>query len=109
MKSISGIVRYVSDMDASVAFYDALGFDLKKRDAEVSAAYVNWFWLDLRLGDPAPGAGELLYAKVDSVDDVLTHLASIGVTAAGEPRSSSRSKRELAVADPDGYELVFFE
>ena len=60
MSSISGVVCYVKDLDETAAFYERLGFRMK-RDANELTAYVNWFWITFRpqeekrrCGAPAP-------------------------------------------------------
>ena len=67
MSSIAGVVCYVKDLDETAAFYEKLGFRLKREAAQLTA-YVNWFWITFRVRDeelPDPGAGAYLYIKVE--------------------------------------------
>ncbi len=46
IKSVSGITCYVKNLNKTVAFYETLGFETKKKDADHAALYSNWFWID---------------------------------------------------------------
>jgi catechol 2,3-dioxygenase-like lactoylglutathione lyase family enzyme len=49
IKSVSGITCYVKDLDTTAQFYEALGFEIKKRESNHVTAYSNWFWMDFLL------------------------------------------------------------
>jgi catechol 2,3-dioxygenase-like lactoylglutathione lyase family enzyme len=79
MSSISGVVCYVKDLDETAAFYEKLGFRLK-READKLTAYVNWFWITFRAegAEERPegteeayranrGSGTYLYIKVEDI------------------------------------------
>ncbi len=52
MKSVSGIICLVKDLEKTTEFYKTLGFDYKKNVPGVSAtAYLNWFWIEFLLED----------------------------------------------------------
>ncbi len=123
MKSVSGIVCLVSDLDASRAFYESLGFLFRKEVPGVSAhAYINWFWIELLLADKVvtetfktdvdatqKGAGQYTHISVDDVDEFYKELLEKGLTPISEPQDYPWGNREFAIKDPDGYQLVFFK
>lgn len=43
IKSVSGLVCYVKDLNKAVKFYETLCFAFKKRVADHATAYSNWF------------------------------------------------------------------
>ena len=92
IKSVSGITAYVSDLDATDQFYEALGFETKKREPDHITVYSNWFWIDFlsvdkneRLAYPngsdlsRKGAGLFIYLSVDDVDGFYKFLLSKGL------------------------------
>lgn len=46
MKSVSGIVCYVKDINKTAKFYEALGFKFDKREPDHISIRLNWFWID---------------------------------------------------------------
>jgi catechol 2,3-dioxygenase-like lactoylglutathione lyase family enzyme len=46
IKSVSGITVYVKNLNKTTKFYEALGFDIKKKEENHVTAYSNWFWID---------------------------------------------------------------
>ena len=114
MKSVSGFVHLVGDLDRTVEFYEALGFRPGKRDETSASVYLNWFWIEFRPADAAsdPEASEAtmprLYIKVDDADDAHSKLISEGFVPVSEPAPSLNGRREFSLLDPDGHELVFF-
>ncbi len=110
MSSISGVVCYVKDLDATAAFYEKLGFRLK-RDAKQLTAYVNWFWIIFRpqgAEDAVDGApGMYLYIKVEDMQEFYDGVLDKGLKPATEPTKKA-GMLEFELRDPDGYNLVFF-
>ena len=122
MKSISGITCYVKDLKKTSKFYEALGFEIKKRDPNHITVYLNWFWIDLVLiaKEEKPeflkeanlsekGAGLFVNISVENVDDYYKGLLSKGLKPSSEPRDWPWGNREFVIRDPDGYKLVFFQ
>lgn len=110
LNSISGITYRVKDLQASVRFYENLGFRMGKQDEQHATCYVNWFWVDLVVsGDAAGDAATSLYIKVDSVDECYQDVTAQGMKPAGEPEKKASGNREFMLRDPDGHQLVFFE
>lgn len=122
IKSVSGITCYVKDLDQTAQFYEALGFDIKKREADHITAYSNWFWMDFLaadknerdgyLPDGYPGnkaAGVFFYLSADNVDEFYNELLSKGLKPMTEPKNQPWGNREFIIRDPDGYNLVIFK
>jgi len=119
MSSISGVVCYVKDLDETAAFYEKLGFRLK-RDADQLTAYVNWFWITFRPEDAEDrpestkvayranrGSGTYLYIKVEDIQQFYDGVQNMGLKPATEPTKKA-GMLEFELRDPDGYNLVFF-
>lgn len=122
IKSVSGITCYVKDLSKTVKFYETLGFEFKKREANHATGYSNWFWIDFlsvnkedkpKFKEEAnlnnKGAGLYIYLSVDNVDEFYRHLLSRGLKPSSEPRDWPWGNREFVIRDPDGYKLVIFK
>lgn len=122
IKSVSGIVCYVKDLDKTAAFYEALGFQVKNREVDRLTMNVNWFWLDfipadqenkLKFQEEAQsdhkGAGMYTYLSVDDVDTAYEELLAKGIRPSSEPKDWPWGNREFVLRDPDGYKLVIFK
>jgi catechol 2,3-dioxygenase-like lactoylglutathione lyase family enzyme len=122
IKSVSGITLYVKNLDKAAEFYESLGFEIRKREANHIAAYSNWFWMDflaIAKEDRAAfkeeanlarkGGAAYFYFSVDNVDYVYKELVARGLKLTSEPQDSPFGNREFGLHDPDGYNLVFFK
>jgi catechol 2,3-dioxygenase-like lactoylglutathione lyase family enzyme len=122
IKSVSGITVYVKNLKKTTKFYEALGFDIKKIEANHVTAYSNWFWIDFlaidkddRAGFPKSadpknnGAGMFLYLSVDNVDEFHQDLLAKGLKPSTKPLDQPWGNREFILRDPDGYNLVIFK
>jgi catechol 2,3-dioxygenase-like lactoylglutathione lyase family enzyme len=122
IKSVAGINCYVKDLNKTANFYETLGFEVKKREANHVTIYLNWFWIDFLAIDKEDkpefqkeanlsnkGAGLYLYISVDNVDDFYNDLVAKGFKPKSEPRDWPWGNREFVMRDPDGYKLVFFK
>ncbi|MBI2421096.1 MAG: VOC family protein [Candidatus Levybacteria bacterium] len=122
IKSVSGIVCYVKDLNKSAKFYETLGFEIKKKDSDHITVYSNWFWIDFIPADKenkpefkkeakleGKGAGLYLYLSVDDVDEFYKDLISKGLKPSSEPRDWPWGNKEFVIRDPDGYKLVIFK
>lgn len=120
IKSVSGITCFVKDLARTARFYETLGFEVKKKDANHVAVYSNWFWIDFLTAakEARPeykkeaalsgkGGGLYIYLSVDDIDGFHKALLSKGIKPDGEPRDAS-GNREFVLRDPDGYKLVIF-
>lgn len=123
MKSVSGIICLVNDLEASKQFYGSLGFLFRKEVPGVSAtAYLNWFWIELLVKDKVvtesfkddiaiehKGAGQYTHISVDDVDAFYAEVLEKGLSPVSEPQDYPWGHREFAIKDPDEYQLVFFK
>lgn len=108
LKSISGLVYTVSDLQRSADFYQKLGFYLEKREADMLMVRINWFSVEFYEGAPAPGDGQQTLVSIENVDDMYQELQKNGIECEA-PKIGNNGRRELLVSDPDGYQLVFFD
>jgi catechol 2,3-dioxygenase-like lactoylglutathione lyase family enzyme len=112
----------VKDLKKTMKFYEALGFDFKKKDTTHATGYSNWFWIDFLPADTEEksafqkeahathkGAGLYIYLSVDNVDACYKDLISKGLKPSSEPRDWPWGNREFVIRDPDGYKLVIFK
>lgn len=112
----------VSDVEASTGWYESVGFDVvHSMPAMAHVRYRKYADVVLADASTAPsgpessgchrGSGVAVYVTVESetVDDVAERARSAGVEIGDGPRQTPWNTRELRLADPDGYELVFSE
>ncbi len=122
IKSVSGITCYVKNLDKTGAFYEALGFEIRKRESNHITVYSNWFWIDfLATGKDEraeftkgadltnKGTGVFLYLSVDDVDEFHKELLAKKLKLATKPKDQPWGNREFILRDPDGYNLVIFK
>ncbi len=122
IKSVSGIVCYVTDLKQTMKFYKVLGFNFKEVAKFHAKGYINWFWIDFiaagleekkefkkEANAKNKGAGAFLYLSVDDVDKAYLEIKKKGYTPASPPRDWPWGNREFVVRDPDGYKLVIFK
>ncbi len=122
IKSVSGLTLYVKNLKKTAEFYESLGLEIRKREANHITAYSNWFWMDFiaiakedraefkeEVNLSRKGAGAYFYLSVENVDQVHKELVSKGLKPTSEPQDSPFGNREFGMHDPDGYNLVFFK
>lgn len=117
MPRLSHVILYVSDLDASVAFYrDVVGLEYRFTDAGYAefhtgstrfALYERRRAEWLTEGPVLPGpAGEVVLG-VEDVDAVASGLKARGVPLLAEPADRPWGHRTIHVADPDGFVVEF--
>lgn len=107
-------ILYVREVEQTIAFYQALGFQLTAHDR----AYE---WAELRLGDAILGIHALepepaephppIEISFDSripLEEVVTRLAAAGISPE-EPINDVAFGRTLAVRDPEGHLIAISE
>jgi catechol 2,3-dioxygenase-like lactoylglutathione lyase family enzyme len=116
-------VRYlVRDVDASLPFYEALGFRLVERPGP-PIAFVEREGLTLWLagpsssaarplpggaGTPAPGGWNRFVIEVDDLDAMIVRLRASGARFRSEPISGPGG-RQVLLEDPSGNPIELFE
>lgn len=113
----------VADLDASADFYEALGFDVIY-SMPVMAHVRYRKYADVMLVADQTDVGEegesekknrreglsiYLTVENESVDDVAERATDFGAEVANGPYDTPWNTREVAIVDPDGFELVFSE
>ena len=112
----------VTDVEASTDWYAALGFDVVysmpvmahvryRKYADVMLADASVVPSDAPASAGRRGSGVAFYVTVETetVDDVAGRARAAGIEVGDGPRDTPWNTRELRLADPDGYELVFSE
>lgn len=111
VESLSAVTLLTADMAASVAFYDALGFErlYGGPDAAFTSYAAGAGYLNLQAGDPANGPGGWGRAIfwVDDVDAMHRRVLAAGHRPATEPADATWGERYFHVLDPSGHELSF--
>lgn len=102
----------VRDMAASVAFYEALGFEriYGGSDAEFTSYRVGGGFHNLQL-DPDWRPGPVVWGRVilwvDDVDAVHQRALDAGLRPSMAPSDAPWGERYFHILDPDGHELSF--
>lgn len=130
--NLSGLVPLIQvfDMPAALAFYrDGLGFEVEMASPEVETPEGHFsHWMMLKSGharlmlntaydsgerprepDPARAAAHgdtILYIGCEDVEAVSAELDAKGI-AHEAPHTTPYGMRQLSLADPDGYRIVF--
>jgi catechol 2,3-dioxygenase-like lactoylglutathione lyase family enzyme len=103
VNSISGVTCYVDDLQRTGEFYEAIGFRRGKEEEDRVTFYVNWFSVTFIAQDREDDGGLFLNIKVDAFAEFHKAVVSAGMQV------EHSGNRELALRDPDGYKLAFFE
>lgn len=113
MRRVGYVIRYVRDLEASVAFYrDVIGLDFKFSEhgyAEFDAGEVKFGLyergrLQELIGEePEQGIEGEILVPVEDVGAEVTRLRAAGVEVMTGPIDRPWGHRTLHVRDPDGY------
>lgn len=112
VEAISAVTLAVSDMAASCAFYEALGFvpAFGGPDAPFTSLRCGAGFLNLQL-DPAhaplPQIWGRLILWVDDVDALHANAVAAGLHPEAAPADAFWGERYFHLRDPDGHELSF--
>jgi catechol 2,3-dioxygenase-like lactoylglutathione lyase family enzyme len=110
VESISAVTLVVTDMAASVRFYEALGFTRRYGgpDADFTSYSVGSGYLNLQRGaDNGEGLRGRVIFWVDDVDAMCARARSHGFEPESEPADAPWGERYFHLRDPDGHELSF--
>lgn len=112
IEALSAVTLAVADMDRSVAFYVACGFEVAYGGAGTSftslragAGFVN-----LQLDPdhaPVPRIWGRVILWVDDVDAAFDRVVAAGGVPHAAPADAAWGERYFHVSDPDGHELSF--
>jgi catechol 2,3-dioxygenase-like lactoylglutathione lyase family enzyme len=106
IKAVSALRLAVADVERSLDFYKALGFQEIPSDGPTREVRSNWFRIRLEGRESSRGsAGLRICISVDGIEAYAAHLESKGIRMS---REAAGKGQELVVVDPDGYSLLFF-
>jgi uncharacterized glyoxalase superfamily protein PhnB len=108
----------VDDLQKSLSFFEALGFEVEERwedNGALTGAMLKAG--DARLGinqddwkkgrDRAKGVGMRIYIEAaDNIDDVAARAKASGVALQSEPRDTEWGSRAFEVIEPSGFMLT---
>lgn len=105
-----GVVEIVGpDLERSLAFYTALGFDIERRTGPF--AVLNGYGVRLFLAeDAAAPTGERwsnIRIIVADVDAIWQRIHDLGLTPRHAVADRAYGLRDFVIADPSGFELRF--
>lgn len=122
----AGVFLNATDIEKSIAFYEALGFEVESRrttegdktayaDLDMDGAYLGLGAIDSS-DDPdfqewvsGPlGGGVMLHFEVDDVDAIHERARDAGAVIEFGPTDQSYG-RSLMLNDPDGYVVYFVD
>ncbi|WP_238587031.1 VOC family protein [Cupriavidus sp. IDO] len=109
--SIDAITLATHDMSRAVAFYQALGFQIRYggADAEFTSFHAGKGYLNL-IAQPATRQwswwGRVIF-HVEDVDAVYDRALERGLHPEAAPRDAEWGERYFHISDPDGHELSF--
>jgi catechol 2,3-dioxygenase-like lactoylglutathione lyase family enzyme len=112
VESISAVTLATTDMAASVAFYERLGFHLLYGGGATAftSFRVGGGYLNLQADDAwiPPGTvwGRVIF-YVDDVDAMYERALAAGMTPSTQPADAPWKERYFHIRDPDGHELSF--
>ncbi len=107
---INAITFVVTDMAASVGFYETLGFVVAYGGAETafSSMRIGQNYVNLQHTGKMPGLGwGRVVFHVPDPDEIFRIAAEAGYPAATEPADAPWGERYFHIHDPDGHELSF--
>jgi catechol 2,3-dioxygenase-like lactoylglutathione lyase family enzyme len=111
LTGISAITLATHDMAGAVAFYEALGFELKLGGPAASftsfragSGYLNLMSIP---GEHEWGQWGRAIFYVDDVDAFYAQAVSAGLRPEFVPRDGPWGERYFHIRDPDGHELSF--
>lgn len=108
-EGITAVTVFTADMARSVAFYRALGFDLRYGGA--AAGFTSFHcgpgYLNVMAGEPPERLWGRTIIHVDDVDAMYRRAVAAGLSPEAEPADAPWGERYFHIQDPDGNELSF--
>ncbi len=108
-ESINAVTIGVTDMSASCAFYESLGFEAAYGGpGEAFTSFgVGPTYLNLQLVDRVETGWGRFIVHVDDVDAMHRRATSAGLRPAMAPSDAPWGERYFHIDDPDGHEVSF--
>lgn len=111
IESISAVTLATRDMARAVAFYRALGFDLRYggETADFTSFHAGTGYLNLIASEPERrwmGWGRVIF-YADDVDALYRQALAARLHPEFPPRDAAWGERYFHITDPDGHELSF--
>lgn len=108
-ESLSAVTLGVTGMEASCAFYEALGFErlYGGPDADFTSYRVGPGFLNLQLVDATETGWGRFIVHVDDVDAVHDRAVAAGYAPSMAPSDAPWGERYFHIDDPDGHEVSF--
>ena len=105
---IDAVTLATVDMSASIAFYEALGFEVSfgGHGASFTTVSAGVCHVNLTL-DGSPGPWGRVIFHVDDVDAVHARAVAAGLNPRHGPRDADWGERMFAITDPSGHDLSF--
>jgi len=107
---ISAVTLAITNMQASIRFYEAAGFECLKGGASASFTTLKAGNQYLNLSAEAttsPGFWGRAIFHVDDVDDMYRYCCAQGLSPEFAPADAPWGERYFHLVDPDGHEISF--
>lgn len=105
-------IVYVTDMDRSLSFYQALGFSLKQKGSMWSELQLGEETLALHFAEQLPTTKtkqvELAFTSQAPLEAIVAHLQAAGISLPHEIADEAFG-RSLLIVDPDGLPIQINE
>jgi len=107
---------FPGDLDASLAFYEALGFELRgRKDGPPRYASIHWGGVRIGMVESEPmhpvvrsiPAGTEIVIEVDDIEVLRDNVVAKGISLAEDLQHREWGLTDFRVTDPDGYYLRF--
>ncbi len=108
-ESLSAVTLGVTDMAASCAFYESLGFQplYGGAGADFTSYGVGPCFLNLQLVEATQTGWGRFIVHVDDVDAMHHRAVAAGYTPSMAPTDAPWGERYFHIDDPDGHEVSF--
>ena len=109
LERLSAVTVATGDLDASVRFYEALGFQRHYVHEDFASFVLDGVYINLayRKGYQNFGNWGRVIFYVDDVDAMYNRCIQEGLTPDSRPRDAEWHERYFHITDPSGHELSF--
>lgn len=108
-EGISAVTVFTADMAAGVAFYEALGFEMRYGgpSSRFTSFHCGPGYLNLMVGNPPGTLWGRTIIHVADVDAMYRRAMEAGLAPEAAPADAPWGERYFHIQDPDGNELSF--